>query len=52
MSRSQVVRIALRDFLERYEAREREERDLAAISKHRAKLEKQLEALVESQAEA
>jgi len=50
MSRSEVVRIALHEFLDRWNAREREETERQILAKHRAKLEKQLDAAVKEQA--
>ncbi len=50
LSRSEVIRVALQDFLQRYERLEREERERAILAKNRSRLEKELEALVREQA--
>jgi metal-responsive CopG/Arc/MetJ family transcriptional regulator len=50
-SRSEVIRIALQDYLRRHERREREEKERAIFARHKARLDKQLHALVEEQAE-
>jgi metal-responsive CopG/Arc/MetJ family transcriptional regulator len=51
VSRSEIVREALQEFVRREEARAREESDRAALSQTKDRLKKQLEALVAEQAE-
>ena len=48
--RSQLVRIAIREFVARKEKEEREEKDRAAIVKHSKLLARQLKVLVSEQA--
>jgi metal-responsive CopG/Arc/MetJ family transcriptional regulator len=48
--RSRLVRAAICEFVAREEKRDREEREAAALSKHRKRLARQLEALVAEQA--
>jgi len=48
--RSQIVRTAIREFIAREEKREREEREMTALAKHRKTLARQLEVLVSEQA--
>jgi Arc/MetJ-type ribon-helix-helix transcriptional regulator len=50
LSRSEIVRRALHEFLLRHERQEREERERKVFAAHKAKIDAQLEALVEEQA--
>ena len=49
--RSEIVRRAVREFVQREERREREERERRVIEAHRAKLARQAAALIAGQAE-
>jgi len=50
-NRSEVVRQALREFLDRHRKRESEERDRRILSVHRDEIERQTASLVAEQAE-
>lgn len=50
-NRSEVIRRALRDFVQRREKRQREERERRILAAHRARLARQAEALVAEQAQ-
>jgi metal-responsive CopG/Arc/MetJ family transcriptional regulator len=50
-NRSELVRIALQEFVARHQQLDREARDRAILAKHRALLARQAEALVAEQAE-
>lgn len=50
-NRSEVIREAVLDFIERRRRTERESRERAVLSRHRKKLQRQLEALVPEQEE-
>ena len=49
-NRSEVVRRAVEEYLVRHEKQEREARERRIFAEHRARLERQLEALVAEQA--
>jgi metal-responsive CopG/Arc/MetJ family transcriptional regulator len=50
-NRSEVIRVALREFLSRQERLRQESADREALASHRDRLSRQLEALVAEQAE-